>query len=240
MAFNFFRGKKKVEATNDMVLGSAAVSAAENPYLAARREWNERYGDFIAQKLTWQKLALALLGALAVSVTGNVYQGSQSKIQPWIVEVNKMGDPVAVRPAEHGQAANNAMIAAQVARWVVAARSITNDPIVQKRWLDEVYGMSSQNTAAFLNEWYSKNDPFAVAKQGVRVVVTVQRPMPLSDKTWNVEWEEERRGQQNELVSRLRFKALVPVSVFVPETIPQLMANPSGVLIEPPSWNQQL
>nr|WP_280971490.1 conjugal transfer protein TrbF [Cupriavidus gilardii]WDE72632.1 Conjugative transfer protein TrbF [Cupriavidus gilardii] len=238
---NLFGGKarkNKVPAAFDTVTGLEA--AEESPYVAARREWNERYGDYIAQKRSWQLVALALIAVLGVSVAGNVYQGTQSKIQPFLVEVNQMGEPLRVRPAEKGDRPNAKMIAAQVARFIMLTRSVTTDGYVQKRWLDEAYSMVTAAADGFLNEYYKDHDPFAVAKQGQRVIVTVQRPMPLSEKTWNVEWEEERRGQQGELISRQRFKALVPVLEFVPEKVEQLMANPAGVLIDVPSWSQLL
>ena len=239
MAFkDFMKGKPKAPMVHDIVVGQ--VAAAENPYIAARREWMERYGDFIAQKHTWQIISMALLAALSLSVAGNVYQGSQSKIQPFLVEVNKYGDPIGVRNAEKGEEANAKMVGAQVARFIKLTRSVTTDGKVQKDWLKEAYGMATPNAAAFLNEYYRKNDPFELARLGQRVTVTVQQPMPLSDKTMSVEWEEEKVGQQGELINRTRYKALVPTSKFVPETVEQLMGNPAGVLIDIPQWSQQL
>lgn len=239
MLKGFFKGKAKGQGAG-RVDPISDVQAAENPYLAARREWMERYGDFIAGKESWKMATFAITVVAAVSVAGNVYQGSQSKVQPFVVKVNGWGDPIDVQPADKGQKANDTMIAAQVARWIVESRSVTTDPVVQKQWLARVYALSSQNTQQFLNDWYAKHSPFDTARLGARVTVTVQQPMPLSDKTWSVEWEEEKRGPQNEFMGKERWKALVPVTVFVPETVKQLMANPSGVIIEPPSWTQQL
>ena len=39
-----------------------------------RREWNERYGDYIAQANNWRLIAIAALGVAAVAVAGNVWQ----------------------------------------------------------------------------------------------------------------------------------------------------------------------
>ena len=40
-----------------------ASAAADNdsPYLSARREWNERYGDYIAQARNWRRAAFAAI-----------------------------------------------------------------------------------------------------------------------------------------------------------------------------------
>ena len=39
-------------------------------YMAARAEWNERYGSYIAQAHAWRLTALASLGVAFVAVTG--------------------------------------------------------------------------------------------------------------------------------------------------------------------------
>ena len=53
---------------------TAPAPDPENPhsavYLAARREWNERYGSYIAQANAWRLTALASLGVAFVAVGG--------------------------------------------------------------------------------------------------------------------------------------------------------------------------
>ena len=42
-----------------------------NPYLAARREWDERYGEFITRARNWRTVAMiSALAALARDRTG--------------------------------------------------------------------------------------------------------------------------------------------------------------------------
>ena len=69
-------------------------------YLAARREWNERYGDYIAQANNWRLTAIAALAVAAVAVAGNVWQSAQSRVQPFVVEVDKLGDALAIQRAD--------------------------------------------------------------------------------------------------------------------------------------------
>ncbi len=56
-----------------------------NPYLAARREWNERYGEYIAQARTWRVTALLALLVAAVSTSGLIWIASSSGIVPYVV-----------------------------------------------------------------------------------------------------------------------------------------------------------
>ena len=50
-----------------------------NPYLAARRTWNEHVGDQVASRQTWQMLGLLCLLIALAGVGGMIYIGSQSR-----------------------------------------------------------------------------------------------------------------------------------------------------------------
>ena len=68
--------------------------AVENPYLAARLEWNERYHGFIRAKRNWQITALAALLVNAALGIGILWQASQSKVTPYVIEVDQLGEAV--------------------------------------------------------------------------------------------------------------------------------------------------
>ena len=74
---------------------SPEVSAPHSPYLAARREWDERYGDLITRARNWRTMAaLSSLVAL-VATAGMVWLSSQSHVVPFVVLVDNLGRPVA-------------------------------------------------------------------------------------------------------------------------------------------------
>ena len=52
----------------------------QNPYLNARREWDERYGGLISRARNWQLMAAGSLAVAVVAVVGIAFVGSQSKI----------------------------------------------------------------------------------------------------------------------------------------------------------------
>ena len=47
--------------------------APESPHLAARREWNERYGDYIKREAAWRTLAVGSLIVTGIAVAGLVF-----------------------------------------------------------------------------------------------------------------------------------------------------------------------
>jgi type IV secretory pathway TrbF-like protein len=71
---------------------------ADSPYLSARREWNERYGDYIARARNWRWAAFAALAVSLVLAIGVVWEAAQSKVVPYVVEVDKLGDAVPIAP----------------------------------------------------------------------------------------------------------------------------------------------
>ena len=71
------------------------LAPGKETYIAARAEWNERYGSYIQQARFW-RLAFFMSAAVSVmSVGGVVLIGSQSRLVPYIVEVNQLGDALA-------------------------------------------------------------------------------------------------------------------------------------------------
>ena len=77
-----------------------ASSQLVNPYLAGRREWNERYGDYIARARSWRAVAILALLIAVIASAGLVHVASQSRIVPYIVRVDKLGAAAAVDRAD--------------------------------------------------------------------------------------------------------------------------------------------
>src|SRR3954447_14232258 len=72
----------------------------ENPYLAARREWDERYGHLITRERNWRLMALLCALSSLVTVAGLVYLSAQTHVVPFVVAMDSLGRPLAAGPAE--------------------------------------------------------------------------------------------------------------------------------------------
>src|SRR5438128_12472097 len=71
-----------------------------NPYVEARREWNDRYLDLVQARRWWQIAAVAELALAGVLGGGLVALGLQHKTVPYDVEVDAVGAALAVKPVE--------------------------------------------------------------------------------------------------------------------------------------------
>lgn len=215
------------------------VNSQENPYVSARREWNERYGSYIARARTWQFIALGSMALSAVLGISLVSISSQSRVQPFVVQVDKLGEAVAVRPADVAAMPDERIIRFQLANYITSARSITPDPVVQKRWLNSIYAVSTTSAAQFLNDHYKKDDPFNTGRTSL-VAVDIQTALPLSKNSWQINWTETRRSLSGQTEGITRWQAILNLSVFTPTTQQQIIANPTGILIDQITWTQQL
>jgi type IV secretion system protein VirB5 len=77
-----------------------------NPYLAARRDWDERYGDQIRRAHNWRALAFACSVIALVATAGVVWISARSRIVPFVVVTDNLGRPVASGLADQASSAD--------------------------------------------------------------------------------------------------------------------------------------
>lgn len=205
-------------------------STTGNPYLNARQEWNERYGDYISQARSWKIAALVSLGVCAVSVVGVIVMANSSRIVPYVVEVNRLGDAVGVHRADQARALDPRVVKAQLARFITAWRSVSPDVAVQKRTLEDMYAFLSAGDPATvaLNEYMKANNPYERATTET-VSVTIENVLPLAGETWQIDWLEERRSRSGELKDVKRWRAAITPAFKQPTDEMTILRNPLGL-----------
>ncbi|MBI4724706.1 MAG: conjugal transfer protein [Rhodomicrobium sp.] len=212
-----------------------------NPYLAARREWNERYGDYIAQARNWRVAAVLALCIALISAGGLTYVASQSQIVPYIVRVDKLGSAAAVDRADRPFKPDNQLIVASLARFVANIRSVYTDAGAERVLLKEAYAMINERGDGYakLNEHMRAHDPFERAKTET-VTVEVESVLPLSADSWRIEWREETRARDGSKPVRLQWQANVSISISPPSDEAAIRLNPLGIYINSFNWSQRL
>jgi len=221
----------------------------DNPYFNARRSWNDNVRNLAIERQTIILLALmALLVALA-SVGGVIYVGSQSKFVPHIIEVNKLGQALAIGPVKPlTEADQQLVIRARLASLISDARLVTPDSQVQTDAVYRVYASLTQSDPAMakMNQWYNSSEqarPF-VRAQKETVSTQIDSALPLSDETWQIDWTEttyDRQGFQSKPPEKWR--AVMTVYLVPPSnetTEEQVFKNPLGIYIKDFSWSEQL
>ena len=227
---------------------SRTTAIVENPYLTARRTWNDHTGSVVSQKQTWQVVGILSLMIVLAAVGGIIHIGSQSKFVPYVYEVDKLGQTNAVGPMSRASKADPRVIHASVAEFIGDARLVTPDVALQRKAVYRVYAKLGPNDAgtAKMNEWLNgKADSSPFARAAVETVsVEITSVIPQTPDTWQVDWLETTRDRQGVAKGEpVRMRALVTVYVVEPTADTkeeQLRNNPAGIYVRDFSWSRLL
>jgi type IV secretory pathway TrbF-like protein len=220
----------------------AAVSVAHpNPYLAARREWDERYGDLITHARNWRSAALLSSLVALVATGGVVWQSAHSRVVPFVVLVDSLSRPIASGLAEQASTGDDRLRRAVIQSWIENVRMVTNDAIAQRRAIDRVYAHIANGTAAqaFVSEFYRNDPPFKRAQTDT-VAVEVKSVLPTSDRTFEVDWVETARDLFGAVKSTDHWKGAFTVALNPPTEERQARVNPLGLYVTAASWARVL
>lgn len=220
----------------------------ENPYLAARRTWNEHVGSVVSSRQTWQVVGILSLLIVLAAVGGLIHIGSQSKFVPYVVEVDKLGQVVAVAPAQRAAVVDQRVVHASVASFISDARLVTPDVALQRKAVFRLYSMLSANdpATAKTNKWLNGSEDSSPFKRAAKETVSTEilSVIPQTPDTWQVDWMETTHDRQGVAKGQpLRMRALVTVytvATTANTTEEQVRNNPLGIYVRDFSWSKQL
>lgn len=208
------------------------------PYQKAAQLWDDRIGAARVQAKNWRFMAFGSLGLALGLAGGLIWLSAQSRITPYVVEVDKLGEVQAVGPAIRPYKPDDAQIAYFLARFITDVRSLSLDPIVVRHnWL-EAYAYATDHGAAFLNDFARTNDPFkAVGERTVSVQVT--SVVRVSDDSFQIKWTEQ-TYDHGSLAKTERWTAIASVVLQPPRTVDALRQNPLGLFVNGLNWSREL
>jgi type IV secretion system protein VirB5 len=208
------------------------------PYQRAAQLWDERIGSARVQAKNWRLMAFGCLTLSVGLAAGMVWQSAQSRVTPYVVEVDRLGEVQAVAPAITPYQPSDAQIAWYLARFVTDVRSLSIDPVlVRRNWL-EAYEFATDRAAVFLNDFARTNDPFkAIGDRSVSVEVT--SVVRASDTSFQVKWTEQ-IYRQGSLASTERWTAILTTTIEMPRTAETLRKDPLGLYVTGIAWSREL
>jgi type IV secretory pathway TrbF-like protein len=161
----------------------------ETPYQRAGQLWDERIGSARIQARNWRLMAFGCLGLSTALSGGVLWQSLQSRVVPYVVEVDKLGEPRAVAPAETRFHPSDPQVTWFLSRFITDVRSVSLDPVLMRRdWLS-AYDFTTRRGAIFLGDYARAADPFGqIGNKTVSVQVT--SVVRASDRSFQVKWIE--------------------------------------------------
>jgi type IV secretion system protein TrbF len=212
-----------------------------NPYVAARREWDERYGEIITRAKNWRFIAILSATATLVAVVGIVVLSARSKVLPFVVAIDSLGRTVSAGPAEETTTVDERLKKAALFSWIEDLRLVTTDPVAQRKAIDRVYthvAMGSE-AQAFVTAYY-RGDPPQKRAQTQTVSIDVKSVLPNSDRTYEIEWIETTHDLNGGILATDHWKGSFTI-VLNPPTEERLMrVNPLGIYLTDAAWTRVL
>ncbi len=219
----------------------AANRAPENPYLAARQEWSERYGTYVKAAAAWRIVGILGLTMAVIGFGYALYLSSQVKLVPYIIEVDKLGNAVNAGFPQQIEYADARVVRATLGNFVTTFRSITPDAVVQKQYIDRTYALlrTSDPSTEKINSWFRANSPFEKAKSAT-VAIEVNNIVALSNQTYQIDWSEYERDRKGKEMGTRRFRGIATVALTAPQDEATIRLNPIGLYIRDFDWTAQL
>lgn len=208
------------------------------PYQRAGQLWDERIGSARVQAENWRIISLGSLCLAIMLAGGLLWQSTQSRVVPYVVQVDKYGAVQTIGPAIQNYTPTDAEIAWYLARFITDVRSLSLDPVVVRRnWL-EAYDYATDHGAVFLNQYAEANDPFK--RVGERTVsVQVTSVVRVSDNSFQVKWTEQ-IFEHDTLAKTEHWTAILSIVTKQPATAETLKKNPLGLYVNGMNWSREL
>lgn len=217
--------------------------ARPNPFVAARNEFMNAFGDLAKRRRNWQLMAFSLVGLLTLVTIAYVRLAHSVRVVPYLVHVDRLGQVVAVGPADELRRPDQRLVASQLAQFVRAIRTVLPAAAApaQAEMLRRGYAFVASEAAAFLNDYFASalNDPRVLGLRLARQVdVTGVLRVPNSD-VWRLQWTETERSTQPGGATRsTAWEGYVTVRLVPPRTAETVQDNPLGVYVASMNWTQ--
>ena len=210
----------------------------ETPYQKAAQVWDERIGSARVQAKNWRLIAFGSLALSALLTSGMIWQSAQSRITPYVVEVEANGSVRAIGPAQERFKPSDAQIANQLARFIKDVRGVSIDPVVVRENWFEAYNFATDQAAVTLSAYAQEHDPFAdIGNRSVTVDVT--SIVRSSDDSFEIRWSE-KHYLGGALVGTDIYTAILSIIIQPPRDAASLHKNPLGLYVHSLNWSKDL
>jgi len=235
---NLFPSRRRAAAA-----GRRRAAAAGNPILAGRNAFAGAFGDLAKGKRNWQLVAFGLLGLFGIVLVAFVRLAAETRITPYVVEVDKLGRAVAFGPAEQaGWTAQTEarIVAATLSLFVRNVRAVSSDGVVQRELLVRAYANTAGRARQFLDGWFSlpEHDPRLLGQRFTRAVEVDAILRVPGSAVWRVQWTEREQPVFVGAMREAAWEGYLTVKVHRPRTASVVEDNPLGIYVTDLTWTE--
>jgi type IV secretion system protein VirB5 len=209
------------------------------PWVRAGFQHNDTFLRLAAQVANWRMFAFVSLGVALLGVGGAVYIGSQSKYIPMLVEVDKLGQTLAVKAVTGDLAVTDTsrLVYREMFELIENLRTVTTDRHANNSRLTK--GLSRLSNAArnYVIAELKKAPPNEVGATK-SIQVKVKTALKLTGKSWQIDWEEITYALNGEQLSTENWRATLQYELSPSGLEEQIRINPIGFVVPELSWQK--
>jgi len=227
-----------------LFLGKQEFNETEprNPCDYGRKIWDDMNGNALRQNHNLRIMCMGLLAALGVATLANVYQATQSTVEPYIIEVDSTTG--AIRNAgvisEMQYTPEKLEIEYFLGKFIQDTRSMPLDGEVYRQSWYEAYGYMTKDAAAAMSaemEKLSKADDFG--KKRIKVTINSILPVNGAGESYQANWTEEVTDLTSGEQKNVPMTGIFTVTIIQNKDRKSLMENPLGIYVKDFSWSQE-
>lgn len=218
---------------------SAITSNNEaSPYQKAKAQWDERIGSARVQAYNWRRIAFVAMGLATISVIGNIYLGTQTKVMPFVVELKPTGE-AGVLGSAASLSAQSTENAAKffISRFIMLAREIPADAVLIKRNMEKLFQLVSIQGKSLLAERFKDQSP-AKEYQEKNRALKIASVLAVSDGVYQVDWFEAEYDKNGQKIAEYPMRGTFKIAWLKPQTEEQIQENPLGIFVDYFSWTK--
>lgn len=217
---------------------SAITSNSASPYQRAKEAWDHRIGQARVQAYNWRLIAFAALGLAMLSLIGNIYLGSQTKVIPFVVELKPTGE-ASVLGSATSLSAQSTENAARffISRFIMLAREIPADAVLIKRNMEKLFQLVSVQGKSLLAERFKDQSPAKEFQEKNRAL-KIASVLAVSNGVYQVDWFEAEYDKNGQKIAEYPMRGTFKIAWLKPQSEEQIQENPLGIFVDYFSWTK--
>ena len=214
-------------------------SAQDAPWVRAGYQHNDTFMRLAAQAANWRLFAFFAIGVAALSVGGMAYIGSQSKFVPMLVEVDKLGQTLAVRALTGNDAITDSsrLVYREIFEVIENLRTVTTDRLANNDRMGKGFTRLTGSARNYVRTELKKAPPNEVGTTK-SVQIRVKTALKLAGKSWQVDWEEHSFTLAGEVIGVELWRATLQYDLLPSDDIQVIRVNPIGFTVSDISWQK--
>lgn len=217
---------------------TSSNEAITSPYNKAKEAWDQRVGSARVQAYNWRLIAFSAIGLAALSMMGNIYLGSQTKVMPFVVELKATGETNVLGNAAtlSTQSTENAA-KFFISRFIMLAREIPADAVLIKRNMEKLFQLVSMQGKSLLAEQFKDQSPAKEFQEKNRSL-KIASVLAISEGVYQVDWYEAEYDKNGQKIAEYPMRGTFKIAWLKPQTEEQIQENPLGIFVDYFSWTK--